>query len=62
MDLSVVRNRERLAAQREPHWQKIDAGQYLGFRAPARTWIARCYDTETRRNNFHALGEYGGAA
>lgn len=59
MDLSNVKRRGKLEAQREPHWQKIDAGQYLGFRSPAGTWIARWYDPDVRRNRFHALGEYG---
>lgn len=63
MDLSTVRNRDRLAAQREPHWQKLDAGHYLGFR-PSKaggpgSWVARWYDPETRQQRFQALGEFG---
>lgn len=60
MDLSNVTQRGELTARREPHWQKVDLGQYLGFRSPAGTWIARWYDPDARRNRFHALGEYGG--
>ena len=63
MDLSTVRNRDRLPAQREPHWHKIDSGQYLGFRPSTvggpGSWIARWYDAETRRNRYNALGEFG---
>src|SRR5690242_4846946 len=63
MDLSTVRNRDRLKAEREPHWHKLDKGQFLGFR-PSKvggpgSWIARWYDADHRRNRFHALGEYG---
>ena len=63
MDLSTVRNRDRLKPQREPYWHKIDARQYLGFRPSTvggpGSWIARWYDPETRRNRYNALGEFG---
>lgn len=63
MDLSTVRNRERLAARREPYWHKLDAGQYLGFR-PSKVggpgaWVAKWYDPETRTKRYSALGEFG---
>ncbi|MGH8182506.1 MAG: tyrosine-type recombinase/integrase, partial [Rhodanobacteraceae bacterium] len=63
MDLSTVRNRERLKPQREPYWHKIDKGRFLGYR-PSRiggggSWIARWYDAEQWRNRFHALGDFG---
>lgn len=63
MDLSTVRNRDRLAARREPYWHKLDGGQYLGFR-PSKTggpgsWVAKWYDAETRRKHYSALGEFG---
>lgn len=62
-DLSTVRSREKLKAQREPHWQKLATGQFLGFR-PSKvgsggTWIARFYDSETRRKPLKALGDFG---
>jgi len=59
VDLSTVRNRGRLKPRREPFWQRIDAGQYLGFRAPAGTWIAKWYDAATRTKRYSALGEFG---
>jgi hypothetical protein len=31
VDLSRVGERERLKAQREPHWQRLRAGCFLGF-------------------------------
>ena len=50
MDLSKVGDRERLKAQREPHWQRLRAGCFLGFRPSKRggkgTWIARAYDDD----------------
>lgn len=62
-DLSTVRSRYKLKAQREPHWQKLATGQFLGFR-PSKvgeggTWIARFYDPETRRKPLRALGDFG---
>lgn len=59
MDLSIVRNRQRLKPRREPYWQKIEACQYLGFRSPAGTWVAKWYDAETRGKRYSALGEFG---
>lgn len=63
MDLSTVRNRDRLTARREPYWHKIEAGQHLGFR-PSKAggpgaWVAKWYDPETRTKRYSALGEYG---
>lgn len=63
MQLGVVKSREALKPQREPYWQKLAAGQYLGFR-PSRigkggTWIARAYDADARKNSFHSLGDFG---
>lgn len=40
-DLSRKRDRERLAVRREPHWQRLAKGCYLGFRRGPDTWIAR---------------------
>lgn len=63
MDLSTVRNRDRLKARREPYWHKLANGQFLGFRPSTSggngTWIARAYDAATWRNRYHALGDFG---
>lgn len=63
MDLSTVRNRERLAARREPYWHKIERGMFLGFRpskvGAAGAWIAKWYDPESRKKHYNALGEFG---
>jgi len=49
-DLSRKRDRDRLAKRREPHWQKLAAGAYLGFRAGADTWIARWRDRKGKQH------------
>lgn len=63
LDLSKVKDRESLIAQREPHWQRIRPGCFLGYRPAAReglgTWIARAYDEDRRCYAFKALGAFG---
>jgi integrase len=53
-DLSRKRERERLAARREPYWQRLAEGCYLGFRRGADTWVAR-YRGRDGRQQYHAL-------
>ena len=64
-DLSRIGNRDGLKpkAGDEPHWQRLRAGCYLGFR-PSRkggrgTWFARTYVQETMKYARKALGDYG---
>lgn len=63
LDLSKVGNRERLTVQREPHWQRLRAGCFLGFRPSKRggkgTWIARVYDEDTNKYQIKSLGDFG---
>lgn len=63
LDLSRVRERESLRSQREPHWQRLRPGCFLGYRPSARegagTWIARAYDEDHRRYRLKALGDFG---
>jgi integrase len=63
LDLSKVGERERLKAQREPHWQRLRAGCFLGFRPSKRggkgTWIARVYDEDAGKYRLKALGDFG---
>ncbi|SMQ68891.1 Site-specific recombinase XerD [Altererythrobacter xiamenensis] len=63
LDLSKVGERERLKAKREPHWQRLRAGCFLGFRPSKRggkgTWIARAYDEDTGKYRLKALGDFG---
>lgn len=63
-DLSRIGDRDRLKpkAGDEPHWQRLRAGCYVGFR-PSRkggrgTWFARAY-SETGKYVRKALGDYG---
>jgi hypothetical protein len=63
LDLSRVGERERLATQREPHWQRLRTGCFLGYRASRRggkgTWIARVYDEDVKKYHVKSLGDYG---
>lgn len=43
-DISTRAKRARLAVRRDPHFQKLSKGVYLGWRATADTWIARVRD------------------
>lgn len=62
MDLSRVKDREALAARREPYWHRLSPGRFLGYRPSQRegagTWIARAYDDQHRRYNLKALGDF----
>jgi integrase len=53
-DLSRKRERERLAKRREPHWQKLATGRYLGFRRGPDTWVARLRD-RAGKQHYEAL-------
>jgi integrase len=63
LDLSKVSERERLAVQREPHWQRLRAGCFIGYRPTKQgnkgTWIARAYDEDAGKYRLKALGDFG---
>lgn len=63
VDLSKVGERERLKAQREPHWQRLRTRCFIGFRPSKRggkgTWIARAYDEDSGKYRLKALGDFG---
>ena len=63
LDLSKVGERERLKPQREPYWQRLRAGCFLGFRPSKRggkgTWIARAYDEDAGKYRVKSLGDFG---
>lgn len=63
LDLSTVKVRDKLEAQREPHWQRLRAGCFLGYRPLKRggpgTWIARAYDEDAGKYRLKALGDFG---
>lgn len=50
MDLTTKRNRERLKVRREPYWQRLAKGAYLGFRRGPDTWIARYRDRDGKQH------------
>lgn len=62
-DLSRVKDRDALKPGREPHWQRLRPGCFIGYRASARggagTWIARAYDEDRRAYRLKALGSFG---
>ena len=62
-DLSKVGKRDELKARREPYWQRLRAGCYLGFRPSLRggagTWIARAYDADASKYRVKSLGDFG---
>jgi integrase len=55
-DLSRKRERERLHVRREPYWQRLAEGAYLGFRRGPDTWVAR-YRGRDGKQQYRALGE-----
>lgn len=63
LDLSKVGERERLKARREPHWQRLRAGCFLGYRPSLRgskgTWVARAYDEDSGKYRVKSLGDFG---
>lgn len=64
-DLSKVGEREKLRPRgdKEPHWQRLQAGWYVGYRPSRRggkgTWFARVYDDDARQYRRKNLGPYG---
>jgi integrase len=63
LDLSRVGKRGELKARREPYWQRLRAGCYIGFRPSkvggAGTWIARVFDADASRYHVKSLGDFG---
>lgn len=63
LDLSKVGERGKLKAMSEPHWQRLRAGCFLGFRPSKRggkgTWIARAYDEDCGKYRVKSLGDFG---
>jgi len=63
LDLSNVGRRDELKVQREPHWQRLRPGCFLGYRPSKRgglgTWIARAYDEDAGKYRLKALGDFG---
>lgn len=49
-DISTRAKRARLAVRRDPHFQKLSTGVYLGWRATADSWIARVRDRAEKQH------------
>lgn len=62
-DLSTVKNRDSLKPKREPYWQRLAAGQFLGYRPSSigkgGNWVARSYDSDTGKQSYQRLGDFG---
>lgn len=59
-DLRSKTSRSQLAPRREPYWQRITSGFFIGYRvleAGAGTWIARLR-VEDGSQKYHALGTF----
>jgi integrase len=56
-DLSRKRLRDALPVRREPHWQRLAEGAYLGFRRGPETWIVRFRgrDGKQQYNALHGV-------
>lgn len=63
LDLSRVGKRDELKVAREPHWQRLRAGCFLGYRPSKRggsgTWIARIFDADADKYRVKSLGDFG---
>lgn len=63
INLSKVEARNRLAPRRDPYWQRLEAGCFLGYRKMAAdatgTWLARSRDSTTGKQLQSPLGEFG---
>jgi len=55
-DLSRKRIRGQLAPRREPYWQRLSSGAYLGFRRGPDTWIAR-FRGHDEKQRYNSLGD-----
>lgn len=55
--------RERLKPRREPYWSRVRKGCFVGVRKmtadSAGSWIARAVDSDTGKDIFRSLGEFG---
>ena len=62
VNLAKVEARGKLAPRRDPYWQRVEAGCFVGFRrmspdSPG-TWLARHRDPDTGKQAQNPLGEF----
>lgn len=57
MKIDTQAKRLRLAIRREPYWEQISKGKYIGFRRTlgGGSWVARLRDDDNKQK-YHALG------
>lgn len=58
--IKTVADRKKLPSRREPYWDRVEAGCFVGFRKlddGTGTWIAR-WRTDDGTQKYHALGSY----
>ena len=62
INLGKVETRNRLAPRRDPYWQRIEAGCFLGYRKmtanSAGAWLARSRDATAGKQIQSPLGEF----
>src|SRR5689334_18494886 len=62
MKLSIVKDREGLKPKREPYWERMEKGAYLGFRKMAKdsegSWVARWREEPSGKQRYRALGDF----
>jgi integrase len=60
--LKTVESRKGLKPRREPYWESIRRGCYIGFRKMTKgslgTWLARWRDETSGKQHYSALGEF----
>lgn len=65
-NIKTVAGREKLKPRREPYWEQLSRGKYLGFRVSSGSglgnWIARYHDIDTGKKPSFALGDFGAVA
>ncbi|WP_423460395.1 tyrosine-type recombinase/integrase [Ottowia sp. VDI28] len=62
MKINTVASRSSLPPRREPYWDRVAAGQHLGYRClstGAGTWIAKIRNPDTGERTIKALGDFG---
>lgn len=56
MDITRKKTRDRLTVRREPYWQRLNEGAYVGFRRGPNTWLAR-FRGRDGKQQYKPLGE-----
>ena len=61
-NISKVADRAKLKARRDPYYAKLSKGCFVGYRkmtaSTSGTWMARCMDEATGKQEHKALGDF----